>query len=89
MTTFWITKYALTLGIKKLDGEKVEVTKDGYLSSRHGSMSAKNWEDKYHFYGQKDWHYSEPSACVGAEDMRKAKIASLKKQIAKLDKMNF
>ena len=89
MTTYWITKYALTFGIKTLDSEKADVTHDGYLTSRNGSMSSRNWEDQYHFYGKKDWHRTKEEAIGRAEKMRIDKIESLKKQIAKLDKMKF
>jgi len=36
-----------------------------------------------------DWHRSAKQALERAEDMRKKKIASLRKSIAKLEAMNF
>jgi hypothetical protein len=43
---------------------------------------------KYHGEGI-EWHRTEAEAIARAEEMRIAKIASLKKQIAKLEKMKF
>ncbi len=74
----WITKYALTKGIQQ------ETAKEGNLTES-GSLS-------YGVYGwapEGDWHRTESSALAKAEQMRLAKIASLKKQIAKLDKLRF
>lgn len=42
----------------------------------------------YHGEGN-DWHRTKESAIAKAEEMRKKKIASLKKQIEKLEKMEF
>ena len=42
----------------------------------------------YHFHG-KDWHRTEQDAIARAEQMRAAKIASLKKSITKFEKMKF
>lgn len=77
----WITKYALTDGIvekeaKGLNGRlKVE---DGlfpwYLSPKDEG---------------KNWHRTKESAIARAEVMRNKKIASLKKQIEKLENMKF
>lgn len=41
-----------------------------------------------YFHGN-EWHKSRESAIAKAEEMRKKKIASLKKQIEKLEKMEF
>jgi hypothetical protein len=89
MTTYWITKYALTIGIKPL--ENVEADKDGYLSNikTRGNFGSREWEHQHHFYRKNDWHVSKTGAIAKAEEMRDAKITSLKKQIAKLEKMKF
>lgn len=76
----WITKYALTQGIFEEEAEDygdgfVKVTKKGFL-------------DSYYKKG-KDWHKTKESAIAKAEEMREKKIASLKKQIEKLEKIKF
>lgn len=42
----------------------------------------------YHEEG-KEWHRTKESAIAKAEEMRKKKIASLQKQIKKLENINF
>lgn len=78
IVTAWVTKYALTLGILKVKGQHCLSIDPGFLS--------------YFPYGDahgNDWHLSEQAALDRAEEMRLAKIATLKKQIAKLEKMQF
>lgn len=82
----WITKYALTKGIIETDvyeeclgtdpsGNMISVKSNGYVSYFHGKGN--------------DWHTTKESAIQKAEEMRKKKISSLKKQIEKLEKMRF
>lgn len=78
----WITKYALTQGIIEKEvregGKGFEgmiVTKDKYPACFHGEG--------------KEWHRTKESAIKEAEEMRKKKIESLKKQIKKLEVMKF
>lgn len=78
IVTAWVTKYALTLGILKVKGQHCLSIDPGFLS--------------YLPYGDahgNDWHLSEQDALQRAEAMRLAKIAAMKKQIAKLEKMQF
>ena len=84
----WITKYALTQGIEEIDSNQVkefEMTDTGCLCFRRNG--------KYSFvteiYSQKEWYRTKESAIKKAEEMRQKKIASLKKQIEKLEKMRF
>jgi len=76
----WITKYVLTEGIKVVDAE---VCGDGkmiaYGNVGYGSQYAHG----------KDWHRTPEAALARAEEVRKAKIASLKKSIAKFEVMIF
>ena len=76
----WITKYALTEGIEVVDAE---VCGDGgmitYGNIGYGSQYAHG----------KDWHRTPEAAIARAEGMRKAKIASLKKSLAKIEAMAF
>lgn len=72
----FITKYALTNGI-----EEVEGTLDRGCASTHDRFTR-------YFYGN-DWHLTREKAITRAEQMRVSKIASLKKQITKLEGLKF
>jgi hypothetical protein len=78
----WVTKYALSTGIFEIDGEvnhKISSSmlswraEDGWSMSAHGA----------------NWHRTREEAIAHAEKMRSKKIASLKKQIAKLERLRF
>lgn len=82
----WITKYALTKGIfetevtsKCLDidptGNMICITENGFNSYCHGEG--------------KEWNKDKESAIKRADEMKKKKISSLKKQIEKLKNMKF
>lgn len=79
LVTVWVTKYALSSGIKKeeaeLAGEKFVVVKN------------KNSFDSY--YHNNDFWFTEHEAKAHAEQMRVKKIASLQKQIKKLEQLKF
>ena len=76
----YITKYALTAGIKDEDAE-ASVFDECATVKKLGDYP------KY-FYGN-DWHATKEAAICQAEMMRIKKIASLNKQIAKLEKLKF
>lgn len=80
MTKIYVTKYALTDGPWTAEAE---VSKDG--KSAH-------WKDVKGFhwfmYG-KDFWLTKEEAIADCERRRKAKIASIEKQKAKLEKMTF
>lgn len=82
MPDYYITKYALTDGITKLS-LPVEPDDDGHVWFIDSS------EHRYHSYKRRDWHFDFSAASARANDMRLAKIASLRKQIVKLEKMTF
>lgn len=79
----FITKYALTQGIL----EK-EVEDCFHVSPDMVSAVDNEWREHYHGEG-KDWHRTKEGAVKRAETMRAAKIASLKKQIARLENLTF
>ncbi len=81
----WITKYALTNGLEEIDSEKMSsFSIDGtYLSFCRTGGSIPE------VYPKNNWHYDKKYAVAKAEEMRKKKIASLKNQIEKLEKMKF
>lgn len=80
----YVTKYALTQGvlvrelIDTYNGTSAIVEENGGNLSNNRSM-----------YHPGEWHKTMNKANAKAESMRKAKIASLQKQIAKLEKMEF
>ena len=76
----WITKYALTKGIIETEGEVSDDFPD--------ILDAKGIVNYLHGEG-KEWHMTKESAVQKAEEMRQKKIASLKKQIDKLERMRF
>jgi hypothetical protein len=76
----YITKYALTNGIFKTDGE---------INENYPSMFSLPGTHHSFFNEGKEWHRTLEGAVARAEEMRVKKIASLKKQIAKLEKMTF
>lgn len=75
----WITKYALTQGIFEAEADESEIFR---------GMIAVSPFEFYHGEG-KEWHKTKESAISRAEEMRKKKISSLKKQIKKLENMKF
>jgi len=80
----WLTKKALTQGIAcvraQIESDWPRIVVYRLLGS---SM------DEYAYGEGRDWHRTKEGAIARAEVMRKAKIASLKRQIAKLEKLNF
>ena len=79
----WITKYALTKGILCVDAE------EGYDAS-----SMMIYEDEIghrtYVHGEgREWHMTLDSAVTKANDMKCAKINSLKKQLKKLEALEF
>jgi hypothetical protein len=77
----WVTKYALSKGI---------LEKDVRETNAPGMVAVNNTQygEFYHVEGR-DWHRTRAAAETKAEEMRKAKIASLVKQVLKLEKMRF
>lgn len=76
----WITKYALTHGIQVVDAE---VCGDGKMVAYGNKAYGRQYA-----HG-KDWHTTPEAALARAEEMRKAKIASLEKSIAKIKAITF
>jgi hypothetical protein len=78
----WITKYAMSEGVYTLDVDAPNPHCPGMISHPTNRFR--------HFHNEgKDWHRTEESALARAEKMRSNKIASLKKQIEKLEKLQF
>lgn len=79
MKSLWVSKYALTDGIKTADWDE-KVSDYGYVFP-HGYCQGFK-------FGQ-EAHETQAEAKQAAEKKRLAKIASLKKQLAKLEAMSF
>lgn len=80
--TAWITKYALTNGIEAVQAE--------WCGDVSAEMITYGYGDGYmHFVHGSDWHRTPEAALARAEEMRTAKIASLKNSMAKLERMTF
>lgn len=75
----WVTKCVFTQGIRVVD-----------VMVPGGASTVVRTPSPYvqFFYGS-DWHLTKEAAIQEAEKMRLKKIASLKKQIVKLEEMRF
>ena len=81
----WITKYALSkTGIFEIENASI-------CEGLYGKGMIRDADVKFAYYHDegKEWHRSYEAACVRAEQMRKAKIATLRKQIARLEALTF
>jgi hypothetical protein len=80
----FVTKHALTQGILLVEVEG-EPTIGGMVVSMPEPGAFKDY-----FHGEgKDWHRTFDAARQRAEQMRITKIASLRKSIAKFEKLTF
>lgn len=82
MTKIWVTKYALSAGIWETDAAEigdhlavVKVENGTYLST--------------HYFHRDEWKPTLLLAVEQAEKMRGARIASLKKSLAKVEKLQI
>jgi hypothetical protein len=79
----WITKYALTQGIFEIDATVcTKINKDMIEEVGAG------YPTMYHREGE-EWHRTKESAIKRAEEMKQAKIKSVKKQLNKLENLKF
>lgn len=83
MPTFYVTKYALTKGILSADFPAPDEG-EGYV---YGKLTDEHMPTCY--YLDIDTFPSLEAAKINAEKRRRNKIDSLKKQIAKLEKLTF
>lgn len=80
---YFLTKYALSKGIEELSCVSTHPGANGRIDVH---LYGYSW---FWFTVGKDAHETEAAAKAAAESMRLKKIASLKKQIAKLEAMKF
>lgn len=78
----YITKYALTSGIDEVECSQFNMNS----GTIHYKLPGSHFTQYAH---GKDWRGTMAEAEIRAEEMRVKKIASLKKSIAKLEKLNF
>ena len=83
MFKVWVTKYALTQGIFEEEVTFGSGTTEMVVTNHDNGCG-----NYYHGKGR-EWHETKASAVAKADEMRKAKIASMKKKIMKLEKLNF
>jgi hypothetical protein len=82
----FITKYALTDGIQEIN----EAMHDVGISDRMVSYVIDGaFASQTVCVHKPDWHLTKAEAVERAQAMRVAKIASLRKSIAKLEKLTF
>jgi hypothetical protein len=81
MMKVWITKYALTAGLFQIEAEQSKI--------ESGCFGVKDPQFLTTYYHKKDWQPTRHQAVSVAEDMRKRRIASLKKQIKKFEALKW
>lgn len=78
----WITKYALSKGLIEIEATASGFHTEGiYVQLPHSAVPQT--------YYQPDWLSIKADAVIRAEKLRDDRIASLKKQITKLEKLKF
>ena len=80
----FITKYALTEGIRQVDVESCEQNTGMRVCKSNGPCS----REYFHNEG-KDWHKTFEGAKQRAEQMKENKIKSLKKSMARINSLSF
>ena len=88
----WITKFALTRGI--LVGQTIGEAQEhfaGYSNVVRVPKHAGYHKGRYHsgYYSDTEWYRTEKDAIEHVEKLRDAKLKTLRKQIDKLEKMQF
>ncbi|MBS7812274.1 hypothetical protein [Roseococcus pinisoli] len=79
----FITKHALTTGIWSFDGE---VKQSGNMIRFKGEKDTLH----HHYHGEgREWHLTLEAAQKRAEEMRLAKLASLRKSVEKFEGTTF
>lgn len=79
----YVTKYALTSGILKLEAEV-----DDSVATVRGNRNKGTYDQWFHGEG-KDWHRTWESALARAEEMRIRKLQSLDKKMKKIGALEF
>lgn len=83
MITVFITKYALTRGIFKVDARMAGLDGSQFACYKEAGKFGQS------FAHGNDWHFTEEAAKARAEEMRTKKLTSIRKQAIKLMTMTF
>jgi len=87
---YYITKYALTVGIQEMNAELCTSISEKMIKEIDNNGG---WVPKLHvvrrIIHKPYWYETKEEAIKHAEQLKAKKIASLKKQIEKLEKINF
>ena len=78
----WITKYAMTSGVFTAEAEKTRI--EGMCVVRSKKPSGFD-----QLFRGNDWHTDEAEAIERFNQMKQKKIASLQKQLAKVEALEF
>jgi len=77
----WVVKHLFSRGIIEVTGE---MTESGAISIEDKKSA---WS--YSHYHKGEWYSTQEEAIKKAEEMKARKLASLRKQIAKIEAMSF
>lgn len=83
--TAYVTKYALTTGILKIVAEDCFDTATGMIVQVEPKTKT-GWSTYYH---KGDWFATESEAMERAKEKRRKKLASLRKQFDRLEKLEI
>lgn len=83
MTTIWISKYALTQGVYPVEASEIHKSETMAVVPPVGDLGLTQY-----FHG-KHWHLTQANANAEAQRMRTRKVASLKKQLERLQALRF
>lgn len=81
--TAWVTKHALTSGIAEVQAVVCRGVSNDMISWRGSEKSLQSYA-----HGT-EWHRTRAAAVEHANNMRRRRIESLRKQIARLEAMKF
>ena len=76
----WVTKYALTDGIQKMQVQDCFGTSPTMVEKVNG---------RNQYYHGKDWHRTPEEAVARAKEMQAAKLKSIERRLAKVAAMDF
>lgn len=82
-TTVWVTKYALTAGIRECEVVRISEDRHNIVVKWPGAAM-----DEARFTGS-EWHDTKQEAISDAVEKRSRKVMSLQKQIDKLRAITF
>lgn len=78
----WVTKYALSTGIEAVQAKIINRDRNLIVYMEKGKPLSQ-------YAGENEWFRTPEEALRRADEMRTKRIAALKKQIAKLEKMTI